>query len=106
MASFLKLGFEVAQSAVAKYMKRHVGPPGQSWWTILRNHMPESRRWSADIITNTCGSSFRYTQGLVWIKGVAAHSEINAVSGFRGRYAGETNSLGRRTVRLSSDIGN
>ena len=22
-------------------MKRHVGPPGQSWWTFLRNHMPE-----------------------------------------------------------------
>src|SRR3954471_8378550 len=37
----LKLGFEVAQSTVAKYMKRHVGPPGQSWWTFLRNHMPE-----------------------------------------------------------------
>ena len=37
----LKLGFEVAQSIVAKYMKRHVGPPGQSWWTFLRNHMPE-----------------------------------------------------------------
>jgi hypothetical protein len=31
---------------------------------------------------------------------------ISAVSAFRGRYAGETNSLGRRTVRLSSDIGN
>jgi hypothetical protein len=22
-------------------MKRHVGPAGQSWWTFLRNHMPE-----------------------------------------------------------------
>src|SRR5213592_1392891 len=37
----LKLGFEVAQSTVAKYMKRHVGPPGQSWWTFLRSHIPE-----------------------------------------------------------------
>jgi transposase InsO family protein len=37
----LKLGFQVAQSTVAKYMKRHIGPPGQSWWTFLRNHMPE-----------------------------------------------------------------
>jgi hypothetical protein len=37
----LKLGFDVAKSTVAKYMKRHVGPPGQSWWTFLRNHMPE-----------------------------------------------------------------
>ena len=37
----LKLGFEVAQSTVAKYMIRRRGPPGQSWWTFLRNHMPE-----------------------------------------------------------------
>ena len=38
----LKLGFEVAQSTVAKYMVGlHDRPPGQSWWTFLRNHMPE-----------------------------------------------------------------
>ena len=38
----LKLGFEVAQSTVAKYMiKQHDRPPGQSWWTFLRNHVPE-----------------------------------------------------------------
>jgi len=37
----LKLGFEVAQSTVAKYMvSRHDRPPGQSWWIFLRNHMP------------------------------------------------------------------
>src|SRR4051812_26901986 len=38
----LKLGFQVAQSTVAKYMVKGQGrPPGQSWWTLLRNHMPE-----------------------------------------------------------------
>ena len=38
----LKLGFEVAQSTVARYMvKRHGGPPGQSWRTFLRNHLLE-----------------------------------------------------------------
>src|SRR3954449_9907891 len=38
----LKLGFQVAQSTVAKYMVKGQGrPPGQSWWTFLRNHMPE-----------------------------------------------------------------
>ena len=38
----LKLGFEVAQSTVAKYMAdRHDRPRGQSWWTFLCNHMPE-----------------------------------------------------------------
>src|SRR5467141_4134695 len=34
----LKLGFEVAQSSVAKYMMRHRGPPSQTWRTFLRNH--------------------------------------------------------------------
>ena len=37
----LKLGFQVAQSTVAKYMERQGRPPGQSWWTFLRNHLPE-----------------------------------------------------------------
>ena len=36
----LKLGFQVAQSTVAKYMEKQQGrPPGQSWWTFLRNHL-------------------------------------------------------------------
>src|SRR5260221_9594911 len=34
----LKLGIEVAQSTVAKYMGRCRRPPSQSWKTFLRNH--------------------------------------------------------------------
>jgi transposase InsO family protein len=34
----LKLGFEVAQSSVAKYMVTRRGPPSQGWRTSLRNH--------------------------------------------------------------------
>src|SRR5229473_2840684 len=37
----LKLGFEIAQSSVAKYMVKRCGPPSQSWWTFLRNHAPD-----------------------------------------------------------------
>lgn len=34
------LGFDVAESTVAKYMvKRRPGPPSQSWRTFLKNHM-------------------------------------------------------------------
>jgi len=33
----LKLGFEVAQSRVAKYMVKRRGPPSQGWRTFLRN---------------------------------------------------------------------
>lgn len=34
----LKLGFEVAESTVSKYMIRRRGPPSQSWRTFLRNY--------------------------------------------------------------------
>lgn len=34
----LKLGFNVAQSTVSKYMLRRRGPPSQGWKTFLRNH--------------------------------------------------------------------
>jgi len=40
----LKLGFEVAQSSVAKYMVKRCGPPSQGWRTFLRNH-------ASDIVT-------------------------------------------------------
>jgi len=34
----LKLGFNVAQSTVSKYMLKRRGPPSQGWKTFLRNH--------------------------------------------------------------------
>jgi transposase InsO family protein len=37
----LKLGFEVAQSSVAKYMVKRRGPPSQRWRTFLHNHAPD-----------------------------------------------------------------
>jgi transposase InsO family protein len=37
----LKLGFDVAQSSVAKYMVRRYGPQSQGWRTFLRNHAPD-----------------------------------------------------------------
>jgi transposase InsO family protein len=36
----LKLGIEIAQSTVAKYMERWRGPPSQGWKTFLRNRAP------------------------------------------------------------------
>jgi hypothetical protein len=47
----LKLGFEIAQSSVAKYMVKRLGPPSQEWRTfLLRNHAP-------DIAAMDCSSS-------------------------------------------------
>lgn len=34
----LKLGFELAEATVAKYMVRHRRPPSQTWRTFLANH--------------------------------------------------------------------
>jgi transposase InsO family protein len=36
----LKLGFDVAQSSVAKYMVKRRGPRSQGWHTFLLNHAP------------------------------------------------------------------
>ncbi|MCU1257836.1 MAG: Integrase, catalytic region, partial [Bryobacterales bacterium] len=35
----LKLGIEVGESSVGKYMVRHRRPPSQTWRTFLENHM-------------------------------------------------------------------
>jgi hypothetical protein len=37
----LNLGFEVAQSSVAKYMVKRRGSPSRGWRTFLRNHVPD-----------------------------------------------------------------
>src|SRR6266850_1148223 len=40
-ATHSRLGFEVAQSSVAKYMVKRRGPPSQEWRTFLLNHAPD-----------------------------------------------------------------
>jgi putative transposase len=37
----LKLGIDISQAAVSKYMVRHRKPPSQSWRTFLDNHVGE-----------------------------------------------------------------
>jgi putative transposase len=38
----LKLGIEVVQSTVAKYLRRHRKPPMQTWRTFLTNHVEQT----------------------------------------------------------------
>src|ERR1700723_1040506 len=45
----LKLGFEVAQSSVAKYMVKRRGPPSQGWRTFMHNHAPDIARWTCSL---------------------------------------------------------
>jgi putative transposase len=37
----LKLGLELSQATVAKYMVRHRRPPSQTWRTFLQNHVKD-----------------------------------------------------------------
>src|SRR5438132_7734799 len=61
----LKLGFEVAQSSVAKYMVKRCGPPSQGWRTFLRNHAPDIAAMDLFIVP-TIGFDLLY--GLVIVR--------------------------------------
>ena len=37
----LKLGIEVSEATVARYMVKSPGPPSQTWQTFIKNHMSE-----------------------------------------------------------------
>jgi len=70
----LKLGFEIAQSSVAKYMVKRRGPPSQGWRTFLRNHAPDIAAMDLFIVP-TIGFDLLYAfvivrldrRDLVWI---------------------------------------
>jgi transposase InsO family protein len=70
----LKLGFEVAQSSVAKYMVKRDGRPSQAWLTFLRNHAPDIAAMDLFVVP-TIGLDLLYAlvivrlerRDLVWI---------------------------------------
>ena len=70
----LKLGFEVAQSSVAKYMVKRRGPPSQGWRTFLHNHAPDIAAMDLFVVP-TIGFDLLYAfvivrlgrRDLVWI---------------------------------------
>ena len=70
----LKLGFEVGQSSVAKYMVKRHGPPRQGWRSFLRNHAPDIAAMDLFVVP-TIGFNLLYAfvvirldrRALVWI---------------------------------------
>src|ERR1700712_717133 len=70
----LKLGFEVAQSSVAKYMVKRRGPPSQEWRTFLCTHAPDIAAMDLFVVP-TIGFGLLYAflivrldrRDLVWI---------------------------------------
>jgi transposase InsO family protein len=75
----LKLGIEIGQTSVAKYMARHRSPPSQGWKTFLRNHADGIASIDLFVVSTL---SFRLLYGLLILKhgrrqmlwlGVTAH---------------------------------
>ena len=87
----LKLGIEIGQTSVAKFMARRRGPPSQGWKTFLRNHadgiaamdlfvvptisfrllyglliMRHGRRWFWRYRASDCGMDRKSTQACGW----------------------------------------
>ena len=70
----LKLGFEVGQSSVARYMVKRHGPPRQGWRSFLRNHSPDIAAMDLFVVP-TIGFNLLYAfvvirldrRTLVWI---------------------------------------
>src|SRR5882724_5536286 len=75
----LKLGMDIGQTSVAKYMARRRGPPSQGWKTFLRNHADGIAAMDLFVVPTI---SFRLLYGLLimghgrrqirWL-GVTAH---------------------------------
>ena len=82
----LKLGFEVAQSSVAKYMVKRRGPPSQGWRAFLRSHAPSIAAMDLFVVP-TIGFKLLYAfvivrldrRDLVWIN-VTAHPTADRVA--------------------------
>jgi transposase InsO family protein len=60
----LKLGIEIGQTSVAKYMARRRGPPSQGWKTFLRNHADGIAAMDLFVVPTV---SFRLLYGLLII---------------------------------------
>jgi hypothetical protein len=75
----LKLGFEVSQSSVTKYMVRRRGPPSQGWRTFLRNHAPDIAAMDLFVVP-TLSFKLLYAFVMVRLDRRAAHERIGESS--------------------------
>jgi hypothetical protein len=82
----LKLGFEVAQSSVAKYMVNRRSPRSQGWRAFLRNHAPDIAAMDLFVVP-TIGFDLLYglvivrlgRRDLVWIN-VTSHPSADWIA--------------------------
>jgi hypothetical protein len=70
----LKLGIDIGQTSVAKYMARRRGPPSQGWKTFIRNHADGIAAMDLFVVPTI---SFRLLYGLLIMgHGPAADSMV------------------------------
>ena len=87
----LKLGFEVSQSSVAKYMVRRRGPPSQGWRAFLRNHAPDIAAMDLFVVP-TIGFELLYAfvivrldrRDLIWIDVTTSDGGMDRAPNNRG----------------------
>jgi hypothetical protein len=65
----LKLGFEVAQSSVAKYMVKQHGPPSQGWRTFLHNHAPDIAAMDLFVVRPLVSTCSMPSSSSAWVVG-------------------------------------
>jgi hypothetical protein len=91
----LKLGVEVAQSSVVRYMVKRRGPPGQGWRTFLRHHAREIAAMDLFVVP-TIGFDLLYAfvivrlgrRELVWINSPETQTRNGLYTRLRKRSLG------------------
>ena len=107
----LKLGFEVAQSSVAKYMVKRRGSPSQGWGTFLRLHAPNIAAIDLFVVP-TLGFDLLYglviirlaRRHLVWVN-VTANPTVEWIAGQNTDRSFDIAAVPRRSKHFCDRIG-
>jgi hypothetical protein len=98
----LKLGFEVAQSSVAKYMVKRRGPTSQGWRTFLRNDVPDIAAMDLFVVP-TLGFDLLYAFVIVsgWTAEISSGStsqQLRRQNGWHARSQKHSRGMKRRAI--------
>jgi hypothetical protein len=79
----LKLGFEVTQSSVAKYMVKRYGPPSPGWSSFLRNHAPDIAAMDLLLLQPLASTCSMFSSSFDWsdenLSGSTSHAIRNGL---------------------------
>jgi hypothetical protein len=90
----LKLGVDVSQATVAKYMPRHRRPPSQTWRAFLTNHIGQIAAADFFVVpTATCRLLFVL---VILVSCLTKSLVLRPSRGYAARHAEKTSSQGHR----------